>query len=155
MPPRIRKSGKDFLKDILAFTRKAGFRNYLETNGTLPEALGEVIDNLDIVAMDFKLPSSTGTGSFWPQHRKFLKISSQKEVFLKTVICESTIEDDLREAIEVIKEVNPGVILVLQPDSSEDYVKIEEKIKRFKYICLTENIAACIIPQMHKIVGVK
>jgi 7-carboxy-7-deazaguanine synthase len=146
---------KDFLKETLALTRKAGFKNYLETNGTLADELGEVIDNLDIVAMDFKLPSSTGSGSFWPQHRRFLEISSRKDVFVKAVICESTVEGDLREAIKVIKEVNPGVILVLQPDSSEPYANIEEKIKRFKCICITENIAVCIIPQMHKIVGVK
>jgi len=146
---------KDFLKEVLELTRKAGFKNYLETNGTLADELGEVIDNLDIVAMDFKLPSSTQTRSFWPQHRRFLEISSRKDVFVKAVICESTIESDLREAIKVIKEVNPGVILVLQPDSNEPYANIEAKINRFKYICITENIAVCIIPQMHKIVGVK
>jgi 7-carboxy-7-deazaguanine synthase len=146
---------KDFLKEILALTHEAGFNNYLETNGTLAEALEEVIDNVDIVAMDFKFPSSTGQEGFWPQHRKFLKIASRKEVFIKSVICASTLESDLREAVHVIKEVNPGAILVLQPDSSADYFDIEEKIKRFKYICISENIAVCIIPQIHKLVGVK
>jgi 7-carboxy-7-deazaguanine synthase len=146
---------KDFLKELLALTRKAGFKNYLETNGTLPEALAEVIDDVDIVAMDFKLPSSSGTESFWPRHREFLKIGCRKELFVKAVICGSTLESDLRVAVKLIKEVNPGVILVLQPDSSVDYLEIEEKIKRFKDICITENVAACIIPQIHKLVGVK
>ena len=146
---------KDFLKETLALTRKAGFKNYLETNGTLPEALEEVIDNLDIVAMDFKFPSSTGQESFWQEHRKFLETSSGKEVFIKAVICKSTIESDLRQAINVIKEVNPKVVLVLQPDSSEQYAQLEEKIKGFKAICVKEKIAVCIIPQVHKILGVK
>ncbi|MFH0828068.1 MAG: 7-carboxy-7-deazaguanine synthase QueE, partial [Candidatus Omnitrophota bacterium] len=64
---------KEFLKEVLLLTREAGFKNYLETNGTLPEALEEVIDNVDIVAMDFKFPSSTGAGSFWRQHEEFLR----------------------------------------------------------------------------------
>ena len=146
---------KEFLKEILALTHQAGFKNHLETNGTLVEALEEAIDNVDIVAMDFKFPSSTGSSDHWPQHRKFLKIASLKEVFIKAVICASTLESDLREAIGVIKEVNPGAVLVFQPDSNADYSDIEEKIKRFKYICIRENIVACIIPQIHKLVGVK
>jgi 7-carboxy-7-deazaguanine synthase len=146
---------KDFLKEVLELTRKAGFKNYLETNGTLPDALAEVIDNLDIVAMDFKLPSSTGSGSFWPQHRKFLEISSRKDVFVKAVICGSTVEEDLRQTLKVISEVNSSAILVLQPDSGVDYAKIEEKLNRFKAICIDENIAVCIIPQIHKVLGLR
>jgi len=146
---------KEFLKEILALTHQSGFKNYLETNGTLAEALEEVIDNVNIVAMDFKFPSSTGLLDYWPQHRKFLKIASRKEVFIKAVICASTLESDLREAVRVIKEVNPAAILVLQPDSRVDYFEIEEKINRFKHICIAENIISCIIPQIHKLVGVK
>jgi 7-carboxy-7-deazaguanine synthase len=146
---------KDFLKEALELTRKAGFKNYLETNGTLPEALAEVIDGLDIVAMDFKFPSSTGQKSFWPEHRKFLEISSGKDVFIKAVICSSTSEEDLRQAIKVIKEVNPKALLVLQPDSSQEYSGLAENIQKFKAICAQENISACIIPQVHKILGVR
>ncbi len=146
---------KDFLKEVLKLTSRAGFKNYLETNGTLPEALGEVIDNLDIVAMDFKLPSSTGGASFWPQHREFLRISSRKEVFVKIVICVSTLEEELRHGLKIIKEVNPGAILVLQPDSGEPYSGLEEKIEGFRNICIEEGVAACIIPQMHKLLGLK
>ncbi len=146
---------KDFLKEILALTRNSGFKNYLETNGTLVEALEEVIENVDIVAMDFKFPSSTGGRGFWNEHRRFLKVACRKDVFIKAVVCASTLESDLREAVRVIREIDPASILVLQPDSSADYSDIEEKIRRFKYICISENIAVCIIPQIHKLVGVK
>ena len=73
---------KDFLKEILKLTQKCGLRNYLETNGTLPDELKEVIDYVDIVAMDLKLPSSTGLCGFWGEHRRFLELASRKEVFL-------------------------------------------------------------------------
>ena len=146
---------KDFLKEVLPLTRRAGFANYLETNGTLPEALKEIIEYVDIVAMDLKLPSSTGLKPFWDAHREFLKISSEKEVFLKAVICQSTQEQDLRQAISIIKEINPAVVLVLQPDSSQDYRLIKEKIDTFSEICTEENIVTCILPQVHKLAGVK
>jgi len=55
---------KDFLKEILKLTRRHGYKHYLETNGTLAAELEELIDHIDIVAMDLKLPSSTGLGNF-------------------------------------------------------------------------------------------
>ncbi len=146
---------KDFLKEVLILVKQEGFRNYLETNGALPEALNEVIEHVDIVAMDFKLPSSTGAGDFWQAHRDFLKIASKKEVFLKAVICDSTEEEDFKKGLGIIKEISPNVRLVLQPNSFEDGGLLNEKIEDFKTACLRERIAVCLIPQMHKIIGVK
>lgn len=146
---------QDFLKEILKLSHDHGFKNYLETNGTLPEALEEVIDDIDIVAMDLKLPSSTGLGHFWGRHRKFLQIASQKEVFLKTVICQTTQERDLKEALNLIKGINAYAILVLQPNSYEDYNKIEKKLESFRDICIEDGITTCIIPQIHKITRLK
>jgi len=49
------------------------FKLYLETNGTLPHELSMIIDLVDIVAMDFKLPSSTGGKAYWREHADFLR----------------------------------------------------------------------------------
>ena len=145
----------DFLKEVLKLTSKEGYKNYLETNGTLAGELADVIDYLDIVAMDLKLPSSTGMGGLWVLHRKFLKIAAKKEVFIKTIICQSTQEEDLREALALIKEVHSLAILVLQPNSYENHGALKEKLENFKDICTKEGATACIIPQMHKIAGIK
>ncbi|MFA5411158.1 MAG: 7-carboxy-7-deazaguanine synthase QueE [Candidatus Omnitrophota bacterium] len=147
---------KDFLKEALYYTRCYGYRNYLETNGTLPDELSEVIDFLDIIAMDLKLPSSAGLEkSYWEKHRDFLKIASRKQVFLKAVISGSTSEEDLVAAIDLIKEADQSAVLVLQPDSNEDYALLEGKLEGFKDICTREGITACIIPQLHKRIGIK
>lgn len=146
---------KDFLKEILRMTSDRGYKNYLETNGTLSAELEEVIDYLDIVAMDLKLPSSAGMGRLWNLHDKFLEISSKKEVFLKAVISESTQEQDLKDALDLIKNVNRSCVLVLQPNSYEDYSRLEKKLEDFKNVCIENRITACIIPQMHKVIGVK
>ncbi len=141
---------KDFLKEILRLTKDHGFLNYLESNGTLSDELCQVIDHLDIIAMDLKFPSSTGLNDFWQSHYCFLKVASKKEVFLKAVICESTKVEDLNAAMDLIKATNKSSILILQPDSSEQYSRIKEKIENFKDICMKENVTTCIIPQMHR-----
>jgi 7-carboxy-7-deazaguanine synthase len=146
---------KDFLREIMKLTRKSGFKNYLETNGTLPQALEEVIDYSDILAMDLKLPSSTNQESYWDEHRRFLGVASGKEAFLKIVICATTREEDLRRAISLLKDSYPAAILVLQPNSYEEAGSLLEKLEQFRNICIDEHITVCVIPQIHKIVGVK
>lgn len=146
---------KDFLKEVLKLSSKEGYRNYLETNGTLPGELRDVIDYIDIVAMDLKLPSSTGMGHLWGLHRRFLKVASQKEVFLKAIICQTTQEEDLKEVITLIKETDKSAILVLQPNSYEHDDMLKKKIENFKEVCIKNNITTCIIAQMHKVVGIK
>lgn len=145
----------DFLKEALVLTKKNGYRNYLETNGTLPGELEEVIDYLDIVAMDIKLPTSTGMGSLWAMHRKFLKIASKKEVFLKVIVCESTAEDDFRQGLSFLKEGRNSAVLVLQPNYFDDREVLSRKLESFKEICLNERITACVIGQVHKFAGLK
>lgn len=144
-----------FLKEVLKLTHKAGHRNYLETNGTLSGELKDVIDYVDIIAMDLKLPSSARMGNLWGFHSRFLRVASQKDVFLKAIICDSTTEEDFKEALKFIKESNSGGVLVLQPDSVTGSENMREKLESFRAFCLLEDIPNCVIPQMHKIVGVK
>ena len=146
---------KDFLKEVLRLAHQHGFKNYLDTNGTLADELEETIDYLDIVAMDLKLPSSTGLDNFWDAHRRFLKIASRRQVFLKAVICESTEKKDLAEALDLIKETNRYVVLVLQPDSNAGYNRINEKLEGFRDFSIDSGVTTCIIPQIHKMVGVR
>lgn len=146
---------KDFLKEILKLTSKHGHRHYLETNGTLFFELEEIIDRIDIVAMDLKFPSSSGMGNLWNMHRKFLKVAVQKEVFLKAIICLATQEEDLKEALSLIREVSPSSVLVLQPNSYQNQKALDEKLFRFKEIANQEKVTTCVIPQIHKIAGLR
>jgi organic radical activating enzyme len=145
----------EFLKDVLKLTHEKGFKNYLETNGTLFWELKLVIGYVDFVAMDLKLPSSTGMGDLWWMHRKFLEVASQKEVFLKAVICNSTIEYDLREGIKLIRKVNDSAILVLQPNSYENNAELIHKTHTFKDLCIQEKVTALVIPQIHRVLEIK
>lgn len=145
---------KDFLKESLSAARSLGHRNYLETNGTLPGELECVIGHVDIVAMDFKLPSSSDMGNLWGLHRRFLKVASQKEVFIKAVVCQSTAEGDIEEAVDLIKEINKDAVLVLQPNSDE-LALLTQKLEQFRALARSRGVGCRIIPQVHKIMGVK
>ncbi len=146
---------KDFLKELLVLTKEDKFKNYLETNGTLPYALAEVIDLLDVVAMDLKLPSSTQDKPFWQEHRKFLEVAKKKEVFLKAIVGKSTIDEDVKESLNIIKDVKNDAVLVLQPNSAESSRELNAKLEGFCELAKNKNIKACVIPQMHKVWGVK
>lgn len=146
---------KDFLKEILELTSAHGHKHYLETNGTLSFELAEIIDLIDIVAMDLKFPSSSGMGNLWNMHRRFLKVAIEKEVFLKAIICQATQEEDLMEALGLIREISPSSVLVFQPNSYENQQILNEKMFRFKEIANQNKVTACVIPQIHKIMGLK
>ena len=146
---------KDFLKEVMKLTRANGYCNYLETNGMLFSELADIIGYIDIIAMDLKFPSSTAMGNLWNFHRRFLKVARQKEVFVKAIICSQTDERDLKDALDLIKEVDPSITFILQPNGNEEFDSLEKKLSVYKDMCLNENITTCVIPQMHKIAGVK
>lgn len=145
----------DFLKELAALTRSKGFLNYLDTNATLPADLEKVINEIDIVSMDIKMPSSTGCLPYWQAHRECCRITRGKEAFLKAVICESTTEEDLITTADLIAETDVALMLVLQPNSLESYDMLSAKLSHFRDMCSQKGVTCCILPQMHKIMGVK
>ncbi len=147
---------KDFLKESLRLVKTSGYTTYLETNGTLANELQEVIGDVDIVAMDIKLPSTTGLeqGS-WQEHRDFLKIARLKEVFIKIVVTDSADRGEFTTALNLLKETAYSGTVVLQPDSSAQGEGLEEKLASFKELCEKDFIPVRVIPQMHKIMGVR
>jgi len=146
---------KEFLKEVLKLTRTNNFKNYLETNGTLHKELEDVIDYIDIVAMDLKLPSSTGLSAFWEEHRLFLKVASKREVFVKAVICSNTKEEDLIKGLRLMREAAKEAVLILQLNSNEDKAYLHDKLETFKDICRKERVTYCAVEQIHKVIGVK
>ena len=149
----------EFLKSMLPLLKKAGFKSYLETNGTLPRELEGVIDLIDIVAMDFKLPSSTGGRAYWNEHREFLKIAARKKVFVKSVITTDTKKEDIEEAAKLIREVNKKIPFIMQPATPvENFDKKpgENRLLEFLDIVLNNEVEnSRVIPQMHKILGMR
>ena len=147
---------KDFLREALAFVKRSGTKTYLETNGTLPEALDEVVEFVDIIAMDFKLSSSGNSErAYWNEHRRFLKTARQKEVFVKAIIGAATTEEDFLAMASLLDEEKYCGILVLQPNSLEEGKHLDEKLAMFKNWGAKHPFSVWVMPQMHKVWGVK
>jgi organic radical activating enzyme len=145
----------DFLKELLPAVQARGQKTYLETNGVLVEELAQVIDHVDIVSMDFKLPSSAGTRGYWREHEAFLKISLRKEVFVKAVVCRRTILEDIVTAVELLARLDPHVLLVLQPNGLERDEGALEKCLEYRDYGRRYLPNVEVMPQMHKIWGVR
>jgi len=63
----------EFVGELASEMHGLGLSVHLETNGTLWKELSSVVDHIDVVAMDVKLPSATGRPTCWEVHEKFLK----------------------------------------------------------------------------------
>ncbi|MDT8316587.1 MAG: 7-carboxy-7-deazaguanine synthase QueE [bacterium] len=94
---------------------KRDFKIYLETNGTLYEELKDIIDYVDIISMDIKLPGAASIEPQWERHRKFLSVARQKELFIKLVVVAHTSDDEFMEAVDFLAEEDADVPLVIQP----------------------------------------
>ena len=139
----------DFIAAFAQRLKSACLRVYLETNGILHEALAKVIKYVDTVAMDFKLPSSTGLRHYWLEHEKFLTIARSKEVFVKTVIGPQTHMADIWSTIEIITKVDTRTLVVLQPQNPLE-ASLDDKISHFERMLTDHGLTAEIIPQLHK-----
>ncbi|MEK7744585.1 MAG: 7-carboxy-7-deazaguanine synthase QueE [Elusimicrobiota bacterium] len=101
-----------FLKGMMAWARREGLENCLETNGTLAGELRRVAALADCISMDVKLSSDAG-GAFWRAHRAFLSVAPEK-TFVKTILTGNTREEEVLELIGLLEDF-PGVRLYLQP----------------------------------------
>lgn len=146
----------NFLKRLLPALKKRGFRIYLETNGTLPDALLLIIHDLDIIAMDIKLPSSGRTAVLWEKHAQFLKAGIKKEIMVKLVLTRDTKKNDFEKAVFLLKKT-PAVPFILQPVTPNKKAKaIGDKTLQEFYSFASRSLKDVrIIPQLHRIFGIK
>ncbi len=136
--------------------RDKGVRLYLETNGTLPTILAQVIQHIDIVSMDFKLPSELPEQQeYWQEHAEFLKVACQREVFVKIVLSGRTSPSELERAIALICDINPAIPLILQPVTPVHGVTpvVPEQVLRWQELALASLQNVRVIPQTHKLMG--
>ncbi|MBI4055294.1 MAG: 7-carboxy-7-deazaguanine synthase QueE [Elusimicrobia bacterium] len=101
------------LGSLLPWLKEQGLRVYLETNGTLSRALACVLEWVDVVAMDLKLPSATER-ECWLPHEDCLKLAGKK-AFVKVVLTEASQEGEWERVLKLVSGVTPVPTLILQP----------------------------------------
>jgi len=146
----------EFLRVFLSRYKRLDNLVYLETNGTLAHELTKVLDLVDIVSMDMKLPSTGGGRSLWREHEDFLYCARAKDTFVKIVIGSETSQEDVRAARDVIRRVRPATSVTLQPQWGCDSELLLFKMMGFKSDLEEAGIAHVRMrPQAHKLAGIK
>ena len=140
----------DFLKGFCHALKRSKKRVYLDTNGTLPEALKAIIKDVDVIAMDLKLPSSTKQKAYWAEHKAFLKIAKQREVFVKVVVSLDTDRNEIIKAAKLVAEVDSKILFMLQPNFLDMKKSIVEKCVEHQKVCAKILKDVRILPQVHK-----
>ena len=127
----------------------------LETNGTLPTALRLIIDHLDYVAMDIKLPSVTGQVTDWQAHAEFLAVAARAQCSVKVIVDENTTDDELSRAIRLVNDVSSSMPVILQPVTRHHRIALSvPRLLAMQALAAAIHSETLIIPQTHIFMGV-
>jgi 7-carboxy-7-deazaguanine synthase len=151
----------EFLKRAIPPLRDAGLRQLLETNGTLADALGEVVELFDYVSADVKLPSLARGVRDLAACERFLKIAGEvgtgrKDGCAKLVFVDSTTREEIEAAARIARDA--GWPLVLQPATAIE--KGPPPPSPGRVLAAHAEAAAVhdrvlVIPQMHTRLGLR
>ncbi len=147
----------DFIGKLLPLLKKAKWPVYLETSGVLHKALGKIIKDIDIVAMDIKMPSSTGERAFWKEHEQFVAtvLRHKKDLFVKAVVSKKTRKEDILRTVEILRVAKKDILFILQPNTFDLQKGVVEKCDDFQRLCFKSLPNTRVLPQMHKFMKIQ
>lgn len=130
----------------------------LETAGIRADGLKRVVPYIDIISMDWKLPSSAHTKSLWKQHRDFLAVACQlqKEIYVKIVVTAQTSTLEIEKTSQLIGEINPNITVICQPVTPMGDLGLATPaplLFKMKEILEKRLPNTYILPQLHKLWG--
>lgn len=127
---------------------------YLETNGTLHRELAQIVDILDCVSMDIKLPSVVGR-ELWEEHDKFLRVARQKDLFVKIVVSGETTQEEFLRAVRLIADCDARIPLIVQPVTPTNgcMAASPRSVLAYQSLALRSLRDVRVIPQTHKAIG--
>ncbi len=149
----------EFLKPLIAALKESGLRIYLETNGILWRALAEVIESVDLVAMDMKPASVTGEKNFDEDHRRFLEIARSKETFVKIIVSKDLRLQEFDDQLEILCHVAPRTPLVLVPISGaiegHEDPDLMDFLRQLQVRGMRRIPDVRIVPRFHRILKIR
>lgn len=140
-----------FLKEFLP---QCPLPVYLETNATLAGEVKEIIDYVDYIAADIKLPSSTGGNNLWKEHDSFFEAVKHKELFAKIVFDSNITEEEISLSCKLGAKY--GIELILQPAVYSGEVCVDKDfMERVLNRFLEKYKKVRLIPQVHKFLNIR
>jgi len=154
----------NFLLDISCACKGAGLKTYLETNGASGKAMSRVIRQIDIAAIDIKLPEHCAVPVkswrlLFDEELSCIKTSLENgvETFVKIVVLRSTKERTIARVCRELSKIG-AVPLVLQPVTPSRRIRSSPSMAQMYRLSQAAARAGvkeiAIIPQLHKLIGV-
>lgn len=145
----------DFLLRLLP---KLHTKIYLETNSSLPKELEKVIKFIDVIAADIKLKSCSGM-EYYDGNEAFFAVARNYgrphlDVFAKIIFDETVTDEEIKKCCSIARKYDLEIILqprMIGNDFAISKENITEVFERF--LKLYPKIR--VIPQVHKLVGVR
>lgn len=140
-----------FLKDFLP---KCPLPVYLETNATLAGEVKEIIDYIDYISADIKLPSCYGGSTLWCEHDSFFNAAAHKDLFAKIVFDSNITDDEINKSCKLGAKY--GIELILQPRMNGNSIGFSDEVIEVildKFLSKYKKVR--VIPQVHKFINVK
>jgi organic radical activating enzyme len=138
--------------------RKERFRFVLETHGLLVEPLARVVEHLDEVVLDVKVPSATGEPTDWVAHADTVDLVREAGVerTLKAVVATGTTPDELERICELFARAGEDAGCILQPVSPHPggpESPRPEELMAWQDRCEAAGLSVWVVPQVHRLMG--
>ena len=129
---------------------------HLETNGLLYEPLSTIIQHIDHISMDIKLPSTSGENDLWEAHQRFISLARNIDCSVKIVVNAKTEKSEVERAAGIVAEADRNIPFIIQPETGENLnLRIAPlQLMALQETALTKLSDVRVIPQMHKFLGV-
>ncbi len=128
------------------------FDLYLETNGTLPKHLAEVVDHFRYFSVDYKPGFAKEFTDF------MLQLKGREGVFVKLVVTRNFPVSETKKLAGIMAAIDPTIPLVLQPVTPFGAVKhtaSPDDLMRTLTLASQSLSDVRVIPQTHKLIGWK
>lgn len=134
----------------------------LETNATLPKNMEKLVDTINLVSMDIKLPEHFSSIDTWTnvfnnelQTIKVLE-SADVDYYIKIVVSPTTAIDTVSDINDHLYEItnNNNLNIILQPVSPMSQWKNKDHLFELSEL-VGERFDVSIIPQIHKYLDIR
>lgn len=141
-----------FVREVALGVRAMGLSTYLDTSGTRADRLAICAEAIDVFAFDLKLPSCPGVQADREDARRCLELARGREAFVKIVVLEDTLEEEVAQAVRIVPPEMPVVLQIATPVNARTVPPGGEKLARLRAAAGREVL---VLPQFHVLAGWK
>ena len=144
----------DYLKPLATAWRARGWTVLLETGGHRPDDLERMLDAVDVVMADVKLPSSAGITVDPGTVERFLALAAQRECAVKVVASSQTTVDEITGVAGLMPR--DDIPLILQPVAGSAFGPPPgDHMLALQRAAMRLHARTRVIPQAHKALHVR